>query len=287
MKVFRLQARFASAASLAVRAEAAEGGDVAAARRDALARWRGARDRGLTADAAAKAVGVSRRTLFRWRERQAKGRLEPDRPGPRRPRRANRRPELVRAVEETRKEHPMWGKAKIAAAIAEELKPLDLAASESTVGRILADLVRRGAVKPVWNLRRKAPRAARSKRPWARRKPADLTPLTKGQIADPFNLNGLPEPRPSEEVEDRNMAQTLSEVVRKGKGFAVVLAAVSLFPTHSIAQTTIKPGTYPTPHIVTEGSATIRGSGLNIQYYVTEPDHSGIGEAGGGAVRLL
>ena len=37
MKVFRLKARFASAASLAIRAEAAEGGDVAAARRDDLA----------------------------------------------------------------------------------------------------------------------------------------------------------------------------------------------------------------------------------------------------------
>ena len=53
MKIFRLTARFASAASLAVRAETAEGGDVAA-RRDALARWRGARDRGLAADAAGK-----------------------------------------------------------------------------------------------------------------------------------------------------------------------------------------------------------------------------------------
>ena len=96
--------------------------------------------------------------------------------------RANRRPELVRAVEETRKEHPMWGKAKIAAAIAEELRPLNLAASESTVGRILADLVKRGAVEPVWNLRRKALRAARSRRPWARRRPAGHRPERAGDI---------------------------------------------------------------------------------------------------------
>ena len=182
MKVFGLKARFASAASLAIRAGAAEGGDVAAARRDILARWHEARDRGLTAGAAAKAVGVSKRTLFRWQWRQAEGRLEPARPGPRRSRRANRRPELVRAVEETRKEHPMWGKAKIAAAIAEELRPLNLAASESTVGRILADLVKRGAVEPVWNLRRKAPRAARSRRPWARRRPAGHRPERAGDI---------------------------------------------------------------------------------------------------------
>ena len=72
MKVFGLQARFASAASLAVRAEVAGGGDVAAARRDALARRRGARDRGLTADAAAKAVGVSKRTLAGLSERLAR-----------------------------------------------------------------------------------------------------------------------------------------------------------------------------------------------------------------------
>ena len=76
----------------------------------------------------------------------------------------------------------MWGKAKIAAAIAEELRPLNLAASESTVGRILADLVKRGAVEPVWNLRRKAPRAARSRRPWARRRPAGHRPERAGDI---------------------------------------------------------------------------------------------------------
>ena len=76
----------------------------------------------------------------------------------------------------------MWGKAKIAAAVAEELRPLNLAASESTVGRILADLVERGGVEPVWNLRHKAPRAARSQRPWVRRRPAGHRPDRAGDI---------------------------------------------------------------------------------------------------------
>ena len=44
------------------------------------------------------------------------------------------------------------------------------ASGESTVGRVLAHLVRQGSVEPVPTLRKKAPRAARSRRASAHRR---------------------------------------------------------------------------------------------------------------------
>ena len=49
----------------------------AAHRHDALDRWRQARADGLTAQAAANAVGVSRATLYRRRKLRDRGRLAP------------------------------------------------------------------------------------------------------------------------------------------------------------------------------------------------------------------
>ena len=69
--------------------------------------------RGLTAKAAAAAVGASRATLYRWRKLQDQGRLAPCVRQPRRVRRAEWTPELVAAVHEMRVDFPMWGKAKL------------------------------------------------------------------------------------------------------------------------------------------------------------------------------
>ena len=158
--------RFARAASAAIRSEAAEGGEVAACRRDILDRWHLARREGVSAGKAAEVVGVPRSTLFNWDRLRQQGRLEPRSRRPWRLRRTAWSAELVKAVIEVRREQPMWGKAKIAVAVRSEL-PEGKAASESTVGRILAHLMRQGTVKPVPALRRKAPRAARSQLAWA------------------------------------------------------------------------------------------------------------------------
>src|SRR5579862_8211930 len=76
----------------------------AARRRDAVARWRRARGDGLTAEQAAKAVGVARANLYRWEKRTE--------PRSRRPH-AKRQPAwpsaLVSAVERLRADNPMWG----------------------------------------------------------------------------------------------------------------------------------------------------------------------------------
>ena len=184
--------RFARAATAAVRAEAAEGGEAAAFRRGILDRWHLARREGLTAGKAAEVVGVPRSTLFNWDRLRREGRLEPRSRRPWRLRRNAWSAELVKAVQEARLDQPMWGKAKTAVAIRPELPELQ-AVSESTVGRVLAHLVRQGSVEPVPALRRKAPRAARSQRKWARRRPAGLKPGKPGEIVQVDTLTVTPQ----------------------------------------------------------------------------------------------
>ena len=68
MKVFSLQAQIYRAAWLSSRLTA-QTSQLAAVRRDALERWRRARSRGLSAEEAARAVGASRASLYRWEKR--------------------------------------------------------------------------------------------------------------------------------------------------------------------------------------------------------------------------
>ncbi len=145
-------------------------------RRDAVARWLCARRDGLNADQAARAVGVSRATLYRWAERAE--------PRPRRPIRV-RTPRwtsaLAKAVEHLRADNPMWGKRKLAAVLRRE----GVTASTSTVGRILRKLMDRGVVIAVPTLRRNpAARRVRltPKERYARRLPKGLKPTRPGEI---------------------------------------------------------------------------------------------------------
>jgi putative transposase len=174
MKVFGLQAPVYRGAALASRLTA-KTPDIAAGRRDALGRWRRARENGLSAEEAARAVGVGRATLYRW-ERQ----LEPRSRRPHRLRRPSYTGALVRAVERLRAEHPMWGKGKIAVLLRRE----GIAASVSTVGRILKKLMDRGIVIPVPTLRRR-PGGRRFRiiaKRHARRLPKGLKPTRPGEL---------------------------------------------------------------------------------------------------------
>jgi hypothetical protein len=125
---------------------------------------------------AAKAVGVPRATLYRWKEKP-----EPESRRPHRPRRKRWTSELARAVEELRNDNPMWGKRKIAVLLRRE----GFAVSISTVGRILAHLVTRGAVVPVPLLRRR-PAAKRirfrAKERYARRLPKGRKAKSPGEL---------------------------------------------------------------------------------------------------------
>ncbi len=148
----------------------------AAIRRDTVLRWRAAMGNGLSADQAARAVGVPRATLYRWEKQPV---LKSRRP--RRLRTPHWSPDLVEAVEALRLDNPMWGKRKIAVLLRRE----GFAASTSTVGRILAKLVARGVVIPVPTLR-KRPGGRRfrftHKQRHARRLPKGMRPSRPGEL---------------------------------------------------------------------------------------------------------
>ena len=145
-------------------------------RRDGVARWRGAIAAGLTAEQAAKAVGIPRATLYRWEKRP-----DPLSRRPHHPRGRRWTAELARAVEDLRNDNPMWGKRKIAVLLRREGVKVSL----STIGRILAHLVGRGAVLAAPVLRRR-PAAKRirltAKERYARRLPKGRKAKTPGEL---------------------------------------------------------------------------------------------------------
>lgn len=175
MQVFGLPRHVTRAGALASRIAAQSLSRGTAARLDAVRRWRRARAAGLSAEDAAAAVGVSRATLYRWARRpEALSRR------PRRARGPQWSPALARAVEELRADNPMWGKRKLVWLVRRE----GFAASVSTVGRILRNLMRRGVVTPVPTLRRKpgGRRFRLMRRRHARRLPKGLKPGRPGQM---------------------------------------------------------------------------------------------------------
>src|SRR5215207_2498254 len=131
MKVFSLQAPIYRGASLSSRLTA----QTSQLRRDALERWRRARSRGLSAEEAARAVGASRASLYRWEKR-----LEPRSRRPHRQRQPTWTSALMRKIERLRADHPMWGKRKLAVLLRRE----GIDVSVSMVGRILTKLMARG-----------------------------------------------------------------------------------------------------------------------------------------------
>lgn len=131
----------------------------AARRRDAVARWSRARADGLSAEQAARAVGVSRATLYRWSARPE--------PRSRRPKRLRQRAwdrALVAEVRRPRQDNPLWSKRKLGPI----LRATGFAVSDSTVGRILAELLKRGRIAPVAAFTR-ARKPRRARRPPAQR----------------------------------------------------------------------------------------------------------------------
>ncbi len=160
-------------ARLASRLEAQERSDEAE-RRDAVARWLQARRDGLTAEAAAAAVGTPLSTLYRWQKRTTTKSTRPHTA-----RRSKRDTTLILAVERLRKRYPMWGKDKLTPMLRRE----GFSAAVSTVGRIIKSLVERGVVEAVPNLRRRSKTSPRKhKRPYAVRLPSKMRAQKPGQI---------------------------------------------------------------------------------------------------------
>ena len=145
-------------------------------RRDAVARWRRAMADGLTAQQAAKAVGVARSNLYRWEKEPV--------PRSRRPRTVRKpawSPALAKAIEDLRADNPMYGKRKLAVL----LRRTGVTVSISTVGRILRRLMAKGIVTPVPTLRRR-PGGRRIRftaaQRYAKRLPKGLKPTKPGEM---------------------------------------------------------------------------------------------------------
>lgn len=136
-------------------------------RLDAVLRFERAMAKGLKATDAAVAVGVPRSTLFCWAAKK-KQRVENLKTGNRRPRnfrQAEERPQLRLRIQQLRDEHPTWGKRKITSLLRREGETV----SESRVGRIISDLLRRGVIESAQASARRAGARLRPKRPYAQR----------------------------------------------------------------------------------------------------------------------
>jgi len=172
MQVFGLPGHVIRGSRVASRVAAKAANSEAASRDALIERWRQARLDGLTAGQAARAVGKSRATLYRWRKRPQPRSRRPNRVRPK-----TWTPDLVSAIEWLRRDFPMWGKAKLVVL----LRNQGFTVSEATVGRILKALVDRGAVQPVPVLRRR-PKPWSAKRRHAVRLPKGLRPDKPGGL---------------------------------------------------------------------------------------------------------
>ena len=115
--------------------------------------------------------GISRQTFYRWKrrfDRHDLTTLEERSHRPKRVRRPTWTAELAERILSLRKQYPRWGKDKLVVLLRREQRSV----STSMVGRILADLKRRGALHepPKAAVLRQARRKLRN-RPWAVRKP--------------------------------------------------------------------------------------------------------------------
>lgn len=154
--------------------------------------WAEMRKQGDTAEEAARVIGISRATLYRWQERLRKSGARGLEESSRRPKHVRQRSwgmDAVELVKEMRELYPRWGKEKIAVLAAREGMKL----SVSTTGRILHYLKQRGylavEVKKRWFYRKK-----HHKRPYATRKPKDYDVQQPGDVVqvDSMDLHPFP-----------------------------------------------------------------------------------------------
>ena len=105
---------------------------------------------GCAEEAALEQLGISRRTLHRWRSALAASGQRGLAPKSTRPHRLRRRawkPRDVKAVLDVRRKYPFMGKARIQAVLARKGRHL----SVSTVGRIIERALKAGVSMPIEN----------------------------------------------------------------------------------------------------------------------------------------
>ena len=127
------------------------------------------RDGGCSEAAALEQLGISRRTLYRWKSALAASGQRGLAPKSTRPRRVRQRawkPRDVKAVLDVRRKYPFMGKARIQAVLARKGREL----SVSTVGRIIERALEAGAIRPASFCEgRVKPKRRRRFAKWARR----------------------------------------------------------------------------------------------------------------------
>lgn len=192
MRIFSLQSSIAKAARL----DSSERSAVAQQRLLVLERFDRLRQKyQLSGQEAAEVLGVARSTLYRWRQRRERHGPRGLEPGSRRPRRLRGpswSPELVARIETLRAHFPAWHKGILAPILRRE----GWQTSESTVGRILSHLIRRGRIQPALAYRRRHRRSRMMRRLHAQRLFKPLPKPTKpGQRLqlDTLHLRPLPD----------------------------------------------------------------------------------------------
>jgi len=135
---------------------------------------------------------ISPQTFYRWKRRYDPADLETLESRshcPHHVRQPTYSPELVEAVLRLREGYPRWGKDKLVVMLARR----GMAASASTVGRILRRLRDRGAlVEPVAN--HISARKRMRERPYATRKPREYRPRQAGELVQLDTLDVRPLP---------------------------------------------------------------------------------------------
>ena len=148
----------------------------------AIRRFEALRAAGCAEQAALEEIGVSRRTVFRWKAAlAARGQrgLEPESTRPRRVRRPSYRPGDAKAVMDLRRKHPFMGKAPIQRMLERKGRRL----SVSTVGRILSRAIADGRVPRASVCEgRLQPRRRRKFNGWAQRWKYGARPRRPGQL---------------------------------------------------------------------------------------------------------
>jgi transposase InsO family protein len=160
----------------------------AARARLAMLDWH--RAHGANVSRTARHFGYARPTVYRWLRRFDRSRLETLEDRSSRPLR-RRRPSWsvaqVEAVRSLRERYPRWGKDKLVVLLRRE----GLQLSPSMVGRILAGLRRRGALREPLG-RRIGVRGRTWGRPYAVRQPADWTIARPGDLVELDTLDVRP-----------------------------------------------------------------------------------------------
>jgi transposase InsO family protein len=164
----------------------------AANRLTLLKAWEALRSNGIGVEQAGQVLDIPRATLYRWRKRlkeQGLRGLEDESRRPKRVRRSKRDWRLIEAVKEWRELYPRWGKEKLCVLLRGE----GYQVSSSSIGRIIADLKRRGYLpsnprKQVFWAKKRRPR------PYAVRKPHEYCVRLPGDLVqiDTLDIKPLP-----------------------------------------------------------------------------------------------